>query len=222
MKMCGLCEMASLFAFNRIFFSVAPKNKLQIIFLAIPHAESLSEVGTFWADVREVIGERTLEDLSNIFDDAFKYNHLHETVLAFAHRLYQGFSKARESAHRREEAETKTWHFHLGKRTGNVLSFDGYVLFDEMERLFRLFDEIAQVRDEHGKPLIDFAQMFTSLSIKEGDNWNNFYREAIAKGVLRNRPVTEVAESFLYEKDTTVRGFTEFVKLYHTFRRDGE
>jgi len=217
LKMCSLCEVASLLAFNRIFFSAASET----IFLAIPHAQSLTEIDTFWGDVRELIGERTLTAPSNILPDGFKYKHLHETVLAFAHRLYHSFSQARDTARLIEEAETKSWHFYLGKRTGNVLSFDGYVLFNEMARLFRLFDEITLLRDEQGKHLIDFQQMFTSLSIKEGDNWNNIYREAIAKAILRNRPLVEVAESFLYAKGTTVRGFTKFVKLYHTFRLGG-
>lgn len=222
LKMCSLCEAASLFAFLRVFFSVVRRNKIKTIFIAIPHAESLSEMDTFWADARGFIGERTLNDSSNVLDDAFKYTHLHETVLAFAHRVYRGFSEAREGARLREEAETKRWHFYLGKKVGNVLSFDDYVLFDEMERIFRLFDEAAQIRDEQGKPLIDFASMFNSLTIREGNDYNNFYREAIATAILRNRPLTEAAEAFLYKKGATVRGFTEFVKLYHLFRRDGE
>jgi hypothetical protein len=216
LKMCSLCEIAALFAFNCIFFNVANKNKSQIIFLAIPHAESLSEISTFWIDIRGAIRERTLENLSNIFDDGFKYSYLHETVLGFAHHLYDSFSKARNAAQLCGEAETKSWHFYLGKKVGNVLQFNEYVLFDEMERLFRLFEEMTKtmsIEQQKG--------MFDSLSIKEGNNWNNVYREAIAKAILRNRPLTEVAESFLYAKGTTVRGFTEFIKLYHTFRLGG-
>jgi hypothetical protein len=138
LKMCSLCEIASLFAVNKIFFNVNWRKKR--LFMAIPHASSLPEIKEFWDDVKGIDKLRKLKILtetSNIFEEneGFKYSYLNETTLAFAYKLYIALKEAAEANRLFKEASTKTWHLFLSDTSGKSISFGNYILLDDMHRL---------------------------------------------------------------------------------------
>lgn len=210
LKMCSFCEIASLFGVNRIFYNLNRVRKT--LFIAIPHASSLEEIGEFWTDVRGVVGYRSLDNPSNIFQDGYRYTYLNESILAFAYELYQALRKARASDKRLRITSTKTWHFFLGNTSGQTVSFQNYALFDEMHRLFELFSEIE-------KEEIKFSSIFSALSIKEGKNYNNLYRESLSERVIKNAPINDISERIIWKKGEKIGGFAEFIKLYNISRR---
>ncbi|MFH1773935.1 MAG: hypothetical protein ABH874_03125 [Methanobacteriota archaeon] len=210
LKMCSLCEAASLFAINRIFFNINRRKKT--LFMAIPHASSLDEIEEFWKDVRGIIEERRLSDSSNIFEGGYKYQYLNETILAFSYELCRSLKETVDASKRLNVASTKIWYFFLGSISGKSVSFKNNTVFDEMSRLFKLYESL----ENQG---INFMSMFSNLVVKEGDNdYNNFYREAFSERIIKNAPLNEIAEKIMYKKGEKIMNFARFVKLYNIGR----
>lgn len=230
LKMCSLCEIASLFAVNKAFFNINWRKKR--LFIAIPHASSLPEIKEFWDDVKGIDKIRKLKILtktSNIFeeDEGYRYSYLNEATLAFAYKLYIALKEATEVNRLLESASTKTWHFFLGDTSGKSISFGNYILLDDMHRLFRLFSEVEERR-------VSFSGMFSSLSIKEGKDYSNLYRESLSEKIIKNASINEIAERIMWkkgkeiedtenlkEKDRKIRrmgDFAKFVRIYNLFK----
>lgn len=206
LKMCSLCEAASLFAINRIFFNINRRKKT--LFMAIPHASSLPEIEEFWRDVKEVIEEKRLGDPSNIFDNGYRYQYLNETILAFSYELYQSLKETLDASRRLNVASTKIWYFFLGDISGKSVSFKNNAVFDEMSRLFKLYEMME-------KKGINFISMFSNLVVKEGDEYNNLYREALSERIIKNASLNEIAEKLMYKKGKKIMNFAKFIKLYN-------
>lgn len=208
LKMCSVCEISSLFAATRIFYNWNQINKT--FFIAIPHDSNLEGIRDFWDSIKGCIELKTLRDNSNIFSDGYKYKYLNETILAFSYQLYDSFKKAKRADELLQKASLKNWHFFLGVKGGQLLSFKNYGRLDELHRLFNLFSELE-------KNELNFYQIFSNLAIKTGKNWNNLYRESLSQGIIRNTSINEAAESFIWKKN--IDNFAEFIKLYNKLRR---
>ena len=213
LKMCSLCEAASLFAINRIFFNINRRKKT--LFMAIPHASSLPEIEEFWRDVKEAIGEKGLADTSNILDTGYMYQYLNETILAFSYELYQSLKETLDASRRLNVASTKIWYFFLADISGKSVSFKNIAVFDEMSRLFKLYE----LMEKEG---INFISMFSNLAVKEGDEYNNHYRESLSERIIKNASLNEIAEKLMYEKnkkenkkEKKIMNFAKFIKLYN-------
>jgi hypothetical protein len=214
LQMCSLCEIASLFAVNKIFFNINWGRKR--LFMAIPHASSLPEIKEFWNDVKgldKLRGVKMLTQPSNIFqeNEGYKYAYLNETTLAFAYKLYIALEATTEADRLLKMASTKTWHFFLGDTSGNPISFRNYALLDNMHRLFELFSKVGDVG-------IEFSQMFSNLSIKEGEDYSNLYREALSEKIIKNASINEIADKVMWKKGQKIGGFSKFVKIYNLFK----
>ncbi|MBT9145401.1 MAG: hypothetical protein DDT42_01272 [candidate division WS2 bacterium] len=209
LKMCTLCEIASLFAVNRIFYNINRRKKT--LFMAIPHASSLDEMDLFWRDTKEIIGGKRLSEPSNIFDDGYRYQYLNETILAFNYKLYKSLKETVGADRRMNVISTKIWHFFLGDISGKIVSFRNNLIFDEMAYLFKLYESTEKER-------INFPLMFSNLVIKEGNDYNNLYREILSERIIKNASINEIAEKIIYKKGEKVRDFANFTKLYNLGR----
>lgn len=215
LRMCNLCEIASFFAVNKVFFNINWGKKR--LFMAIPHASSLPEIKDFWNDVKGLDKLRRVKMLtqsSNIFEanEGYEYAYLNETTVAFAYKLYIALKATTEADRLLKMARTKTWHFLLADTSGKSISFGNYTLLDDMHRLFKLF---SKVEGEE----IDFTSMFSQLSIKEGkDSSNNLYREALSEKIIKNASINEIAEKVMWKKEQKIGGFSKFVKIYNLFK----
>ncbi len=209
LKMCTLCEIASLFAVIRVFYNINRRKKT--FFMAIPHASSLNEIKEFWMDTKDIIGGKLLSEPSNIFDDGYRYQYLNETILAFSYELYKSLKGTVGTARRLNVASTKIWHFSLGAISGKSVSFKNNLVFDEMSRLFKLYESMEKER-------INFPLVFSNLVIKEGNDYNNLYRERFSERIIKNASINDIAERIVYKKREKVRDFANFIKFYNITR----
>ncbi len=60
--------------------------------------------------------------------------------------------------------------------------------------------------------------MFSNLVIKEGNDYNNLYREILSERIIKNASINEIAEKIIYKKGEKVRDFANFTKLYNLGR----
>ncbi len=204
-QICSLCELASLFAINRVFFNLSEGRRR--LFLAIPHAQSLTELDRFWRDMTPELPPYPLKGTSNILDEGYRYRRLHESVLAFCLELYLKLRKAKDSDRRLNEASTKTWHFYSAGREGKTVSFDGYAHLAGLHRLFELFRRLPK----------GFKKTFQDLAIQRGEQWRTELRSQIAQRIIKNAGLNDLAERIVWEKGY-VRDFTEFVEQYNIWR----
>ena len=206
-KICSLCELASLLAVNAMFFNLSDRRRR--LFLAIPHAQSLDELYQFWRDIPPLLPVKPLSQLSNILDEGYRYRRLNESALAFCLELYLKLRGIKESDKWLAETSSKAWHFYSASKNGKTVSFEGYIHFTDLHRLFRLFSSL--------KAPEAFKQTFQSLAIQQGNEWRTELRDRMAQRIIKNAPLNEVAERIAWEKGY-VEGLTNFVEEYNVWR----
>lgn len=214
-KICSLCELASLLAVNCVFFNLSDRRRR--LFLAIPHAQSLDELQTFWDEMRGIKAIEPLRQDSNILDGGYRYRHLSENILAFVLELYLKLSRVKKRdkllAEKRDkllaEASSKTWHFYLASRNGKTISFDGYDHLTDLQPLFSLFSVLKDPEE--------FKQTFQQLAIKQGDQWRTELRNQMAKRIIKNAPLNVIAERIVWKRGY-VKGLNDFVEQYNMRR----
>jgi hypothetical protein len=204
-KICSLCELASLFAINCVFFNLSEGRSR--LFLAIPHAQSLDDLDRFWQEMKPFLPPEPLKRSSNILDEGYRYRRLDESVLAFCLELYLKLSKVKGSDRLLMEASTKTWHFYSARREGNTVFFEGYAHLTGLHRLFALFSVLPK----------GFKETFQNLAIQEGKQWRTELRNQMAKRIIRNAGLNDLAERMMWEKGY-VRDLTNFVEQYNIWR----
>lgn len=207
-KICSLCELASLLAVNAIFFNLSDRRRR--LFLAIPHAQSLDELYEFWRHIPPLLPVKPLSQPSNLLDEGYRYRRLNESVLAFCLELYLKLREVKESDKLLGETSSKAWHFYLASKNGKTVSFEGYVCFTDLHRVFRLFSSL--------KAPEAFKQTFQNLAIQQGNDWRTELRDQMAQRIIKNAPLNEVAERIAWEKGH-VEGLTDFVEEYNIWRR---
>jgi hypothetical protein len=203
---CSLCELASLFAINRVFFNLSEGRSR--LFLAIPHAQSLDELDRFWQEMKPILPPEPLKKTSNILDEGYRYRRLDESILAFCLELYLKLRKVKESDRRLKEASTKTWHFYFARREGKTVFFEGYAHLTSLHRLFALFSTL---------PAEEFKQTFQNLTIRQGEQWRTELRNQMAHRIIKNADLNDLAERIMWEKGY-VRNLTNFVEQYSIWR----
>ena len=70
--------------------------------------------------------------------------------------------------------------------------------------------------------------MFSNLVVKEGDEYNNHYRESLSERIIKNASLNEIAEKLMYEKNKKenkkgekIMNFAKFIKLYNINKHKG-
>jgi hypothetical protein len=206
-KICSLCELASLLAVNCVFFNLSDRRRR--LFLAIPDAQSLSELNTFWRDIPPQVALKPLNQPSNILDEGYRYRHLNESILAFSLELYLKLKEVKEHDKMLAEISSKAWHFYFASKDGKTVSFEGYAHFTDLHRLFGLFSNLESPEE--------FKETFQNLGIQEGKQWRTEFRDKIAQRIIKNAPLNEVVERIVWKRGY-VKGLTDFVEQYNLWR----
>jgi hypothetical protein len=217
-KMCLFCELASLVAINRIIFNLTERRRR--LFLAIPQAYSLGELYDFWHLITSNIVLKPLNRDSNLLSGGYRYRRLSESVLATCLELYLQLERIKEDAKRIAEADklkdkvsSKSWHFFMVSKTGQVLLFDSYTYLTDLHRIFKLF---ASLGNPH-----TFKEMFQHLAIQQGREWRNELRDQFAQRILRSAGLNNVAERIMWGKSregSYVAGLADFIEHYNIWR----
>ncbi len=216
-KMCSFCTLASLVAINRTIFNLTERRRR--LFLAIPQAYSLGELYDFWHLIMSKVLKPLNQD-SNLLSEGYRYRRLSESVLATCLELYLQLERIKEDTKRIAEADkleakisSKSWHFFMVSKTGQVLSFDSYTYLTDLHRIFKLF---ASLGNPH-----TFKEMFQHLAIQQGREWRNELRDQFAQRILRSAGLNDVAERIMWGKSregSYVAGLADFIEHYNIWR----
>jgi len=216
-RICDMCKLASLMAVNRVFFNMSERR--QRLFLALPQAYSLRELYGFWRDMPSNVATFPLTHDSNLLSEGYRYRRLNESIIAFCMELYLQLGQVRENdgliarENRLTNASSKSWHFYMASKAGNILSFDGYAYLTNLHHLFQLFSKLMDLHK--------LQQLFQHLTVKQGKEWRTALRDEFAQRILKNTSLNDVAERIIWEKSKEgahLAGFSDFVEEYNLWR----
>lgn len=206
---CPFCELASLLATQRVFFHKSIRNER--LFLALPAAYELTELQSFWQDIRSFLLPNGLSQNSNYLGGNVKYRGLYESVLSFLYDLHNFLIKTKEYDAALQTASSKAWNFYLITKSNNTLSFDGYTHLSDTHRIFAIFQRLKTSG-------IGFKSLFDQMAIQVGNAWQTAIRDELAKRMLENKEIFTISERLIWSKEKIISGLPRFVSIYNNIR----
>jgi hypothetical protein len=213
--MCGYCEAASLAVYDIVRYHVNGDR----LFMALPHAESLTELWRVWNDVEQYAPTRGTETIyCNFTEKRITAYHLSENFAYLAIAMYDSLKNYISQRGMKDDAAwqrlaSKRWYASLGV-TAQALQFRKTSEFARFGDIFRFFDHVTE-----GEDGVDIYNLFNDLFVekKRGISIANvIHREKISERLLNFDDITEEVERFTFEKGRPVNGLHRFVKVYMT------
>lgn len=215
LTMCGYCEAASIAVYDIARYHVNGDR----LFLALPHAESLTELWRVWNDIEQYAPTRGTETMyCNFTEKRITAYHLSENFAYLAIAMYDSLKNYISQRDLKDDAAwqrlaSKRWYASLGV-TAQALQFRKTSEFARFGDIFRFFDHVTD-----GEDGVDLYNLFNDLFVekKRGISIANvIHREKISERLLNFDDITEEVERFTFEKGRPVNGLHLFVKVYMT------
>lgn len=213
--MCGYCEAASIAAYDIVRYHLNDKH----LFMALPHAESLSELRGIWSDIIAYSSTKGTENIyCNFTQDKIPAYHLSENFVYLAISMYNSIRNNISQRELKDDSAwkrfaSKRWYLSLGVNE-QALQFRKELEFARFGDLFRFFDFVTA-----GEEGVDLYQFFNDLFVERKKGYsiaNVIHRDKIAEKLLRFDDITNEVERFTFEKNRPVKGLHYFVKIYMT------